>query len=346
MSTTTLHHIRVGLPVPERPNIAHLLVADVLGFTAEEGLSLSLESVDGPDTAIAGLVDGRFDVAVGNAVFAFRMRERGMPVRAFYSTCRAAYRSFAVLTDSPISEITQLRGRRIGTDFPDLLDLAFPTLRDEGLDPNRDVTFEPRTIPSPGVAPSPTELSTIATGQMDAIWVLGCAYQMLIADGVPLRKLPTRTLDKLTPSELLYANATMLQDHPDVFAGFGRAVAKASVFCAANPEAAVRIVWDRFPDARPAVGDEEKALRRDVAGLQGRTERGLLQHGRVPAWGSITLDEVEAWEDFLLANGGIKRRHALDKYVEPWLVDTFNDFDSTAIEERARRWPASTKERI
>jgi NitT/TauT family transport system substrate-binding protein len=272
------------------------------------------------------------------------MRQRGLPVRAFYSTCRAAYRSFAVLTESPISDIAQLRGRRIGTDFPDLLDLAFPTLRDEGLDPEGDVTFQPRTIPIPGVASTPTELNAITSGQLDAIWVLGCAYEMLIADGVSLRKLPTRTLDRLTPSELLYANEKMLHDNPGVLAGFGRAVAKASVFCGTNPEAAVRLVWERFPDARPVPGDEEKALRRDVAGLQGRTERGLPRHGRVPAWGSITLEEVQDWEDFLLANGGIERRHALDEYVEPGLVDAFNDFDSDAIETQARRWSARSRE--
>jgi NitT/TauT family transport system substrate-binding protein len=335
--------LRVSLPVPPYAIMAHILLADSLGYAEEEGLRLSINIVDGPDTAIEGVGEGQFDVAVGNAVFAFRMRDRGVPVRAFYSTCRAVYRSFAVLTDSPISTVPELRGRRIGTDFPDLLDLAFPTLRDEGLDPENDVTFLPRSIPIPGVAPTPAELERIANGELDAIWVLRCGYEMLVADGLPLRRLPTRTLDGLTPSELLYANDDMLLGSPDALAGFGRAVAKASVFCDANPEAAVRLVWEHYPDARPAPGDEEKALRRDVAGLRGRTERGGLQYGRDPSWGSITKDEVQGWEDFLLANGGIERRHALDEYVERGLVDAFNDFDPGVITAQASRWPAARR---
>jgi NitT/TauT family transport system substrate-binding protein len=342
MSTSEKHtELRVCLPVPPYAIMAHLLLTDSLGYAEEEGLSVDFIIVDGPDTAIEGVGEGQFDVAVGNAVFAFRMREREVPVRAFYSTCRGVYRSFAVLADSPISTVAELRGRRIGTDFPDLLDLAFPTLRDEGLDPENDVTFLPRSIPIPGVAPTAVELERIAGGELDAIWVLGCAYQMLIADGLPLRRLPTRTLDGLTPSELLYANEEVLLGSPDALAGFGRAVAKASVFCDANPEAAVRLVWEHFPEARPAPGDEERALRRDVAGLRGRTERGRPQHGREPSWGSITTDEVQDWEDFLLANGGIQRRRPLGEYFEPGLVDAFNDFDPGAVEAQARHWPAA-----
>jgi len=342
MSTSGKHtELRVCLPVPPYAIMAHLLLTDSLGYAEEEGLSLDFIIVDGPDTAIEGVGEGQFDVAVGNAVFAFRMREREVPVRAFYSTCRAVYRSFAVLADSPISTVAELRGRRIGTDFPDLLDLAFPTLRDEGLDPENDVTFLPRSIPIPGVAPTAAELERIADGELDALWVLGCAYQMLIADGLPLRRLPTRTLDGLTPSELLYTNEEVLLGNPDALAGLGRAVAKASVFCDANPEAAVRLVWEHFPGARPAPGDEERALRRDVAGLRGRTERGRPQHGREPKWGSITMDEVQDWEDFLLSNGGIQRRRALGEYFEPGLVGAFNDFDPGAIETQARQWPAA-----
>ncbi|MHA6797275.1 ABC transporter substrate-binding protein (plasmid) [Pseudonocardia bannensis] len=328
--------LRVCLPVPAHAIMAHLLLTDPLGYAEEEGLRLSFDIVDGPDIAVAGAGEGRYDVAVANAVFAFRMRERGAAVRAFYSTCRGVYRSFAVPVDSPISSLADLRGRRIGTDFPDLLDLAFPTLRDEGLRPEEDVTFLPRSIPIPGVAPSPEELERIASGKLDAIWVLACAYEMLLVEGAQLRRLPTRTLDRLTPSELLYAGEHMLAGNSEALARFGRAVAKASLFCDTDPEAAVRLVWEHFPEARPAAGDEAQALKRDVAGLRGRTERGLPQHGRVPAWGSITAEEIQQWEDFLLRNGGIGERHPLEEYFEPGLVDAFNDFDADAVRAQAR----------
>jgi NitT/TauT family transport system substrate-binding protein len=328
-------HLRVCLPVPAHAIMAHLLLTDSLGYAEDEGLRLSFHIVDGPDTAIGGVGDGDFDMAVGNAVFAFRMRERGAPVRAFYSTCRRVYRSFAVPVDSPIQKVPDLRGRCIGTDFPDLLDLAFPVLRDEGLDPEHDVTFLPRSIPIPGVAPKPEEIERITTGQLDAIWVLACAYEMLRAEGAQLRRLPTRTLDRLTPSELLYTSERLLDETPEAVAGFGRAVAKASVFCDANPEAAVRLVWQHFPEAGPAPGDEEQALKRDAAGLRGRTERGLPQHGRIPLWGSITTEEVQEWEDFLLRNGGIRQRRPFEEYYAQGLAEAFNRFDPDEVRARA-----------
>ena len=328
-------NVRVGLPVPHHAIVAHLLLTEPLGYAEEEGLQVTFEVVDGPDVAVAGVGEGRFDVAIANAVFAFRMRERQVPVRAIYSTCRAVYRSFAVLADSPAAVVADLRGGRIGTDFPDLLDLAFPTLRDEGLRPEEDVTFVPRSIPIPGTAPSREELDRLAARTFDGIWVLACAYEMLVAEGVELRHLPTRTLDRLTPSELMYASERGLEERADVLAGFGRSLAKASLFCDTNPEAAVRLVWEHFPEARPAAGDEEAAIKRDVAGLRARSERGRPHHGRVPLWGSITTDEVQEWEDFLVRNGGIGGRHALHEYFEPSLVDAFNEFDAHTVTKQA-----------
>lgn len=343
MNAKTEQTLRVGLPIPPRANIAHLLLAKSLGYAEEEGLHVSYHVVDGPDLAIEGASRGEFDVAIGNTVFAFRMRERATPVRAFYSTCRAVYRSFAVLADSPVVSVSQLSGGRIGTDFPDLLDLAYPTLRDEGINPERDVTFLPRTIPVPGVTPTTAELERIRSGEFAGIWVLGCGYEMLVDAGLPLRKLPTRTLDRLTPSEFMYASEETLSVNADSVSRFGRAVAKASVFCDTNPEAAVRLVREQFPDIQYARDDDERALRLDIAGLRGRTERGMPQHGRDPRWGSVTLDELQEWEDFLIANGGIHERHPLEEYVDAGLVDVFNDFDLAVVEEQARQWPHSSQ---
>lgn len=335
MKTAAPRTVRVCLPIPLHAIVSHLLLPEPLGYAEEEGLRLTFHVVDGPEAAVVGVAAGDFDVAIANTVFAFRLRERGLPVKAFYSTCRAVYRSFAVPVDSHISRIADLKGHTVGTDYPDLLDLAYPTLRDGGLVPEEDVIFVARSIPIPGMAPTAQEIDRVANGGLDAVWVLACAYEMLVVEGVELRRLPAPTLDRLTPSEFLFAREDMLARNPEVLSGLGRAVAKASLFCQADPEAAVKVVWQHFPQAGPAPGDHRRALLRDVAGLRARTERGLPQHGRVPRWGSITEEEMASWEDFLFVNGGVAARHPLRDYFDNTLVAGFNDFDHELNPSRA-----------
>ena len=61
--------------------------------------------------------------------------------------------------------------------------------------------------------------------------------------------------------------------------------AKGTVFTMANPEAAIRILWEVFPQTKATGKDEATALRDDLKTLQARARNWRLEAGGVTQWG-------------------------------------------------------------
>jgi NitT/TauT family transport system substrate-binding protein len=326
--------LTVLAPVPYVPaGYATILLAEALGYAEEDGLDVRVVAAGSPTEAVAGVVGGRGDVTFVNAAFGFIVRDRGDPFRMFYSFARHANRSFAVPADSPIRAVAELRGTTIGLHFPDLLYLARAALVDEGVDPDREVRF----VPLPG-SPVDAEKMTAAVraGEVQAVWQLDLNYGLFEAEGLPLRQLPSRTIDRLTPSACLYATDATLATREDNLAVLGRAVARATVFARTNPEAAVRLLWQHVPEARPAPGQERRVLRRDLASLKVRLDKQRIEDCKVPRWGAITAEEVAAWQEFMLETRAIGRRRDPGDYFTDELVDRFNAFDPEPVIAQAR----------
>ena len=57
------------------------------------------------------------------------------------------------------------------------------------------------------------------------------------------------------------------------------------MFAIANPEAAVRIVYEVFPQTKPTGKDEATAVRDDVKVLEARMEHWKLEPAGVKHWG-------------------------------------------------------------
>jgi NitT/TauT family transport system substrate-binding protein len=307
--------ISVLLPFPTHALCAQHLLIGPLGYAAEEGLQVTVDSTESPIDAVASVAEGHHDIAEVNTVFAFLTREKEMNIKAFYAVCRAAYRCFAVPVASPITSIAELKGTKIGTDHPDLLHLAGPVLREEGIDPTSDLTWVTDYLRD--VVPTEEDLRRLRDGELDAIWTLADSFEMLQADGIQLRRLPSAALTALTPSAALYASHKALEGENRVhIAAYARCVARATAFCEADPESAVRMVWEHYPAARPAPGTEEQSFKRDVAAVRARTDVGSLIHGDKPEWGAATEREIYAWENFLMRHGTVTERRAASEYFD------------------------------
>jgi NitT/TauT family transport system substrate-binding protein len=121
-----------------------------------------------------------------------------------------------------------------------------------------------------------------------------------------------------------------------MFAAYGRAIAKATLFTLTNPEAAIRLLWRHVAETRPAPGTEPQALARDRAVLQARLDNLGIGDGADARWGAIAEAEIAAWQDFMLGTGAIRRRRPPRDYFDDSLVDAFNAFDPAPIVTAAR----------
>lgn len=317
------------------PGHAPIALVNALGYAEADGLKVRNVVAGSPMAALEGVVAGKGDVTFINTAFGFIARDTGKPFKMFYSLARHMNRSFAVPEKSPITSVPGLRGTKIALHFEDLHYFAQAALADEGVDAANEINFVPWRG---GLYEVDKMLASLRAGQVKAVWLLDLAYGLFQAAHYPMRRLPARTLDRMTPSASIFAHDRTIDSRADALGLYGRAVAKSTLFAMTNPEAAVRLVWQSVPESRPHPKDEARALCRDLAVLRVRLENSRIDNTKVPRWGAITEADIVAWQDFMLRSGAIKRRRPPSEYFTGGLVDVFNDFDADKVVRQARSY--------
>lgn len=341
MSSVRLGSMTILVPAPTpTTNFAPMWLVHALGYGAEEGLDVQIDVERGgsPKAAVEGVIVGRGDTTFVNVIFTLLARDRGKPLRPFYAFVRSQNRSFTVPRNSSIRSLDDLRGKTIGLHYadPELFAFAKAVLVGAGLNPEKDVTL----TPLPGAPLDAERMATaLRNGEVQAVWQLDVLSGLMEAEGVPLRHLPSKMIDSLTPSSTLCALDDSLAARPEAFGALGRAVAKATIFALTNPEAAIHLVWRAFPTSAPRAGeDAERVFKRELAALKIRLKGHRIDNTLVPKWGAITEGEMSAWQDFLLATKAIRLRRAPTTYFSDTLVPHFNAFDAAPVLAQARNF--------
>ncbi len=182
----------------------------------------------------------------------------------------------------------------------------------------------------------------VRNGTVQAIWQLDVFAGFMAAEGVPVRLLPAPMIDKLTPTSSFNALENTVESRSAAFAALGRAIAKATIFALTNPEGAIRLMWDRYPDSAPGAGDDpERAFRRELAALNVRLEGHRIDRAAIAQWGAISADEMAAWQEFLLATKAIGTRRDPSILFSDALVAEFNAFDPDPVIVEAKGYSGS-----
>jgi len=112
-------------------------------------------------------------------------------------------------------------------------------------------------------------------------------------------------------------------------------------FSFANPEAAVRAMWEVYPDTKPLSGDVGAVLRAET-----EVRKTCLARMRIdeadpdPRWCAISEDAMRIWPDTLTRTGMIRdgADHRLLYTAE--LVGGINEFDAEALSNAALEYRA------
>ena len=114
--------------------------------------------------------------------------------------------------------------------------------------------------------------------------------------------------------------------------------AKGTVFAIANPEAAIRILWEVFPQTKATGKTEADAMRDDVKTLEARAKSWRLESVGAKKWGDNSVENYGAYVDFLVKNGLLKEKTATMDLITNELIDDINKFDVKEIEAMAKGW--------
>jgi len=108
----------------------------------------------------------------------------------------------------------------------------------------------------------------------------------------------------------------------------------------ANPEAAIRILWEIYPQTKAIGKDEATALKDDLLTLEARAKNWRYEPVDGKRWGDSVEKNYQAYLDWLLAQGVLKTKVDVKDLITNELLDDVNKFNADAIRSEARAYKA------
>lgn len=327
-----------GLPFPMGVNTSPTAVAEYMGYFEEEGLEVTTINAGSGAEVVQGVLAGQIDIgyALPDTVMQTRQQEAGEPVMTYNYLRSATSSVFAVLADSPLESLEDFAGHTIGVNGLE----SGPHQMARGILSLAGVAED--EVDYLAVGTGGQAIQALTSGDVDALMLWDTEYANMELEGLELRYLTDPGAEPLVSSSY-YFTSDFIDESPDVVTKFGRAMAKASLFTATNPEAALRILYEQYPETRVAGTPVEEQVEQDLVGLEARL--GSLVAGDPAAgesWGEYPDGAIEAYVDFALQAG------IIDDPIEPSVLYTnefvpgYNDFDQGEVVESAETWePAS-----
>lgn len=302
------------------------------GLYEKEGLEVEQNvSSGGASAAIQLVTSGDQQVGSGSIdqVLVRAAAGEDLGLTLFYNQIRRNNTTLVVNQDSAVRTLADLKGKTVGVQS--LGSAPEKTLRivlkDAGVDPDTEITFV-----AVGIAAQ--ALQALRSGEVDAyVAALGTVATMeALGETFHYPEMPAYLSESIGPG--LFTRRDMLETHRDQLVGIGRAVAKATVFVKANPEAAVRIHWHVYPEQVPQGLSFDEALANAVDGLKRQADLLEFQPGEtVRKYGYMSDAAIAQLKRIQGAEAVVS-----DLYFSNALVDEINDFDPAEMEELARNF--------
>jgi NitT/TauT family transport system substrate-binding protein len=316
---------------------APLTMAISMGYFKDEGLDVEVVPFrGGSGVLIPQMVNGSIQVGFPTLDVLMIARQPGrdyMPLKFFYNVTRTSIYEIVVPEGSPIKTLGDLKGKKIGVGALSWgnIPITKAMLKDEGVDPSKDVELV-------AVGMGPAAYQAMTSGRVDAINLFDVPHADMEARGIRIRRLPIKDKFLNLGSNSLIAHEETIKTKPQLLARFGRAIAKGTVACDANPAACVKAFWTLYPEQKPTQGTDAENLDNAVRTLRTRLDKMLAFPPSAPR----RLGEFPAqlWKDYVetLHEGG--QLSTTDIRIETLytneFVREFNNFDTEAVVRAAK----------
>jgi len=328
-SAPPLKKFRVLLPFRDGITFFPISTANQLGYMKEEGIDLDLQVANGSSAVVQQLAAGNAQMAVILAPNTLLGFAEGVKYKAFYDFLTRNTFDVKTLPDSPINKLTDLKGKHIGTI--DLTRGDLPLLRAQlqraGLVPSRDVTF---------VALGPTmavHALALKEGKVQALNLSWNNTVSVEAAGGKLKCITCDSEELQLASETTVANDDVFRNDRRYVVGFGRAMAKATLFAETNPEAALAVMKKVNPAEHTDPAFTRTFFNAALAIMKPRQpgKYGLSDPGgwdRLQNFMSVPTEGAT----------GMTTKVDVKQLVTNDLVDEINQFDHEAVRRQAKAY--------
>lgn len=299
-------------PNPSAINSFQVYVAIGEGYFKEEGLNVTVQSVDGSAPVLQALAAGQAQIGRPGAAPVLNARARGVDVVFIYNALPKSSFGITVKKDDPYKQVSDLKGKVIGTGTRDGAEVGFARaiLKDAGMEEGKDYTFIPVGDGGPATA-------GFLRGDIQAYVAATSDAAILNARGMLVRDI---TPDKFQSyfGNGYAAMRDYIDKNPDVIEGFGRAMVRATQFIM-DPKNRDKALAD-MAAGNPQEGEDKKFAGSLLEAVLAKAKPADSSKG----WGYQNPQDWENWHKALLATGDLKQplpnleAAYTNKFIETW----------------------------
>jgi len=315
--------------------LAPFSFADALGFLKQENLTLDIINLQGAGIVLPQLVSGAITtsyITLDPLVIARQPGKPNFDVRFVYNAVRRSPWEIAVLDSSPIRSVKDLDGKTIGVGA-----LTFGNV------PMTKAILARSGVKAEfvGVGTGATAFHALTSGRIDALNLWDVQNANLEATGAKIRRLALPPEFSSAAGHSLPVTNKLIKERPDIIARFGRAVAKGTLACDANPEGCLAAYWAQFPKSKPQ-GTNAEAVQYEMPLLQSRLRNMVWwKDGEPHRFGAFSENDWTVTIDSLRTGGVIDNSDIkLDTLYTNQFVDEYNKFDRDDVTRKAKAYRA------
>jgi NitT/TauT family transport system substrate-binding protein len=311
---------------------APFAIATKMGWFEKDGIAVNLVPLPGSGDCVKLTATREVLFSLPSAEPLAIIRQQGVKGKFFYTAYQGNIYGIAVPADSAIKTVADLKGKKIGVISMAAASVvvARALAKQAGLDPDKDIS-----IVVAGESAQTTAL--LNSKQIDALSQFDTQYALTENAGAKLRYLDHPEIKKFPSNGFIALDETLAARRKEAVA-LARGYAMGTVFAIANPEAAVRILWDVYPFTKPTGKDEATALRDDVKTLEARIRNWKYEPVGATRWGDNVEKNYQDYLDWLLAQNILKQAVSAKDMLTDELLDDINRFDGNAIIAQAKAY--------
>lgn len=300
-------------------------------FYKDEGTALEIINLGGAAQTIQALLAGHVDVSAVSAPAFLNLAVKNPNIDLVfpYIWLRQVHWSVIVKPDSPIKELSELKGKLIGIrNQGDTGYIAARFMMQEiGINPDKDVEW----VPIGEGGPAGQALHSDRVAAM-AYWDGGISR--IENAGFKVRHLPNSPRSKQLFGNGWAMRKSTFQQKKDLFTRYFRAQAKTTVFAHTNVEGGIRLHWEVYPESKPKGKSEQEAMTEALNILNNRKDKWFP--GSWDPDQRLGAQSKEQWQAQLEFLGLADKIKDVTPFFTTEIIDDVNKFDREAIAKQAR----------
>jgi NitT/TauT family transport system substrate-binding protein len=332
-SASAAELVTIGQVARATLTFAPIYAAIDRGYFAAENIEVKITEFGGSGVMLPQVANKSVTVGFPNADLLIISHQPGrdaLPLKFFYNMSRGMIWEWAVPADRPIKTFDDLRGKTIavGALGNGNIPIFKAMMKERGMADGKDYKLLPTGDGAPAFR---------ATLNGDAaVYNANDVFVEAFAQTTSIRRLPVPDKVRGLFSNGFIAHVDTVREKPELLAGFGRAVAKGTLTCEANPAYCVRTFWKMYPAAKPE-GNEAENLDKGIRMLNTRMRKYLyFPEGQPRKFGEYDAKNWQTYVD-ILHEGGQLETKSIDTsalYTND-LVSKINDFDAAKVKSDA-----------